>query len=156
MLEAATHAFVASPDIVTAMSFAGSLSFNPVTDTLKGTDGKEFKFSDPSGFSLPGKGYDPGENTYQAPPEDRASVEVAVSPTSDRLQLLKPFKAWDGKDPKGMPVLIKAKGKCTTDHSGCPYFLSYVSFTNFLRSLCWRALVEVQVLRLALCPSGSV
>jgi len=111
-----THAFVASPDLVTAMAFAGDLTFNPMTDSLKGKDGKEFKFSDPTGKDLPPRGYDPGENTYQEPPQDRASVNVVVEPTSDRLQLLKPFKAWDGKDPKDCPVLIKAVGKCTTDH----------------------------------------
>ena len=113
----ATHAFVASPDLVTAMVFGGSLSFNPMTDSLKGSDGKEFKFSDPSGKELPPRGYDAGENTYQAPPSDRASVNVIVDPKSDRLQLLQPFKPWDGKDPKDLPVLIKATGKCTTDHS---------------------------------------
>ena len=112
-----THAFVASPDIVTAMVIAGDITFNPMTDSLVGSDGKEFKFSDPSGKELPPHGYDPGENTYQAPPADRSAVEVIVSPTSDRLQLLKPFVAWDGKDLAGMPILIKAKGKCTTDHS---------------------------------------
>jgi aconitate hydratase len=112
----ATHAFVASPDLVTAMSFAGSLTFNPLTDSLKGADGKEFKFSDPAGFELPAKGYDAGENTYQAPPEDRSSVQVAVDPKSDRLQLLKPFQAWNGKDIVDAPVLIKVVGKCTTDH----------------------------------------
>lgn len=112
----ATHAFVASPDIVTAMAFAGSLNFNPLTDTLKGADGKEFKFSDPTGHELPPKGYDPGENTFTPPPEDRASVNVAVDPKSDRLQLLEPFKPWDKKDPKDLPILIKVKGKCTTDH----------------------------------------
>lgn len=98
------------------MAFAGSLSFNPLTDSLKGADGKEFKFSDPSGNELPPRGYDPGENTFQAPPEDRASVQVAIDPKSDRLQFLAPFKKWDGQDPTDMPVLIKAKGKCTTDH----------------------------------------
>ena len=109
----ATHAFVASPDIVTALVFAGDLRFNPLTDTLTGADGKPFKFSDPTGHELPPRGYDPGENTFQAPPKDRASVQVAVSPTSDRLQLLKPFKPWDGKKPEDLPVLIKAKGKCS-------------------------------------------
>lgn len=98
------------------MIFAGDLTFNPMTDTLKGADGKEFKFSDPSGYELPAKGYDPGENTFQAPPADGTTVSVAVSPTSDRLQLLKPFKPWDGKDIIDARVLIKAKGKCTTDH----------------------------------------
>jgi len=109
----ATHAFVASPDIVTALVFAGDLRFNPLTDTLVGADGKPFKFSDPTGNELPPRGYDPGENTFQAPPEDRASVQVAVSPTSDRLQLLKPFKPWDGKTPEDLPILIKVKGKCS-------------------------------------------
>ncbi|KAF9451562.1 aconitate hydratase [Macrolepiota fuliginosa MF-IS2] len=112
----ATHAFVASPDIVTALAFAGRLSFNPLTDELVGADGKPFKFSDPSGHELPPRGYDPGENTFQPPPEDRFSVQVAVDPKSDRLQLLKPFKPWDGKTPTDLPVLIKVKGKCTTDH----------------------------------------
>lgn len=124
----ATHAFVASPDIVTAMVFGGSLTFNPVTDSLKGADGKEFKFSDPSGKELPPRGYDAGENTYQAPPSDRASVSVAVDPKSDRLQLLEPFKPWDGKDPQGLPVLIKAVGKCTTDHSAFPPPFSCLPF----------------------------
>ncbi|SGY29057.1 BQ5605_C002g01007 [Microbotryum silenes-dioicae] len=112
----ATHAFVASPDLVTAMVFAGSMTFNPLTDSLKGADGKEFKFSDPTGKELPPRGYDPGQDTYQAPPSDRASVNVIVSPSSDRLQVLKPFKKWNGGDPTDMPVLIKAVGKCTTDH----------------------------------------
>jgi aconitate hydratase len=112
-----THAFVASPDLVTAMIFAGDLTFNPLTDSLKGADGKMFKFSDPNGKELPPSGYDAGENTYQAPPADRSAVEVIVSPTSDRLQLLKPFTKWNGKDFEKLPILIKAKGKCTTDHS---------------------------------------
>ena len=109
----ATHAFVASPDIVTALVFAGDLRFNPLTDTLTGADGKPFRFSDPTGHELPPRGYDPGENTFQAPPQDRTSVQVAVSPTSDRLQLLKPFKPWDGKTPEDLPILIKVKGKCS-------------------------------------------
>jgi len=109
----ATHAFVASPDIVTAMAFAGDLTFNPLTDSLTGTDGKTFKFSDPSGNELPPRGYDPGEDTFQPPPEDRASVQVAVDPKSDRLQLLKPFAPWDGKTPTDLPILIKVKGKCS-------------------------------------------
>lgn len=112
----ATHAFVASPDVVTAMAFAGSLTFNPLTDSLEGADGKKFQFTAPSGNELPPKGYDPGQDTFQPPPQDRASVQVAVSPTSDRLQLLKPFKPWDGKTPTDLPILIKVKGKCTTDH----------------------------------------
>ena len=112
----ATHAFVASPDIVSALSFAGRLTFNPVTDELVGSDGKPFKFEDPSGHELPPRGYDPGQDTFQAPPKDRAAVQVAVSPTSERLQLLQPFKPWDGKAPTDLPILIKVEGKCTTDH----------------------------------------
>ena len=95
------------------MAFAGDLTFNPLTDSLKGTDGKTFKFNDPSGFELPPRGYDPGENTFQPPPEDGVTVQVAVDPKSDRLQLLEPFKPWDGKQPTNCPVLIKVKGKCS-------------------------------------------
>ena len=112
----ATHSFVTSPDLVVAMSIAGSLSFNPLTDTLKDKDGKDFKLKAPTGAGLPERGYDPGQNTYQAPPADRSTVQVAVSPTSDRLQVLSPFNAWDGKDATDMPILIKAQGKTTTDH----------------------------------------
>lgn len=112
----ATHAFVASPDIVTALSFAGSLSFNPLTDSLPTPSGTPFKFSSPSGFELPPRGYDPGQDTFQPPPADRAAVSVQVSPSSDRLQLLHPFAKWDGQQPTDLPILIKVKGKCTTDH----------------------------------------
>ncbi|KAK9455587.1 aconitase family-domain-containing protein [Dipodascopsis uninucleata] len=112
----ATHAFVTSPDIVTAFAIAGDLTFNPITDKLKDAEGKEFMLAEPTGLGLPPLGYDPGNNTYQAPPENRASVEVAVSPTSDRLQVLTPFKPWDGKDAFDLPILIKSKGKTTTDH----------------------------------------
>jgi aconitate hydratase len=118
----ATHSFVTSPDLVVAMSIAGTLNFNPLTDTLKDKDGKEFKLSPPTGDSLPSRGYDPGQDTYQAPPEDRASVQVAVSPTSDRLQVLKPFQPWDGKDAIDIPILIKAKGKTTTDHISSKFY----------------------------------
>jgi len=112
----ATHAFVASPEIVTALSIAGSLTFNPETDLLKGADGKEFKLKPPTGEELPSKGYDLGENTYQPPAKDGSGVTVVVDPKSKRLQLLEPFAPFDGKDLIDMPVLIKAKGKCTTDH----------------------------------------
>ncbi|KAK6442878.1 Aconitate hydratase mitochondrial [Oleoguttula sp. CCFEE 5521] len=112
----ATHAFVASPDLVVAMSLAGTLDFNPLVDTLKDKDGNDFQLKAPGGAGLPANGYDPGQDTYQAPPEDRAQVNVAVSPTSDRLQLLEPFNAWDGKDALDLPILIKAQGKTTTDH----------------------------------------
>ena len=112
----ATHSFVTSPDLVVAMSIAGTLNFNPLTDELTAADGSKFKLKEPTGDGLPTRGYDPGQDTYQAPPEDRASVNVAVSPTSDRLQLLQPFEAWDGKDIEQVPVLIKTVGKTTTDH----------------------------------------
>ncbi|KAI5790721.1 putative mitochondrial aconitate hydratase [Peziza echinospora] len=112
----ATHAFVASPDITTALSIAGDLRFNPLTDTLLDKDGKEFKLAAPTGAGLPDRGYDPGVDTYQAPPADRSKVEVVVSPTSDRLQVLSPFKPWDGKDAIDIPILIKCLGKTTTDH----------------------------------------
>ncbi|KAE8368704.1 aconitase family-domain-containing protein [Aspergillus caelatus] len=112
----ATHSFVTSPDLVVAMTVAGTLKFNPLTDTLKDKDGKEFKLKAPTGEGLPAKGYDPGRNTYQAPPADRSTVNVAVSPTSDRLQVLQGFQAWDGKDATDIPILIKCQGKTTTDH----------------------------------------
>ncbi|KAF3049964.1 Aconitate hydratase mitochondrial [Didymella keratinophila] len=112
----ATHSFVTSPDLVVALSIAGTLNFNPLTDTLKDANGKEFKLKEPTGAGLPANGYDPGNDTYQAPPADRESVQVAVSPSSDRLQLLSPFNAWDGKDATDLPILIKCQGKTTTDH----------------------------------------
>ncbi|OJJ82786.1 aconitate hydratase ACO1 [Aspergillus glaucus CBS 516.65] len=112
----ATHAFVTSPDLVVAMTIAGTLKFNPLTDTLKDKDGKEFMLKAPTGEGLPAQGYDPGRDTYQAPPADRESINVAVSPQSDRLQLLAGFKAWDGKDATNLPILIKCEGKTTTDH----------------------------------------
>ncbi|KAL2024758.1 hypothetical protein VTK56DRAFT_5579 [Thermocarpiscus australiensis] len=112
----ATHAFVTSPDLVVAMTIAGNLHFNPLKDKLKDKDGNEFMLSPPTGDALPAKGFDPGQDTYQAPPKDRNVVTVQVSPTSDRLQILSPFPAWDGKDALDCPILIKAQGKTTTDH----------------------------------------
>ena len=112
----ATHAFVASPDLVVAMTIAGSMKFNPLTDKLKDKDGNEFLLEPPSGEGLPAHGYDPGNETYQAPPAERSQLSVAVSPTSDRLQLLGGFAKWDGKDATNMPILIKCQGKTTTDH----------------------------------------
>lgn len=111
-----THSFVTSPDLTVALTIAGRLSFNPLTDKLKDKDGNEFLLQPPSGDSLPPAGYDPGQDTYQAPPKERSAVDVKVSPSSDRLQLLQPFNAWDGKDYNDMPILIKTKGKTTTDH----------------------------------------
>eukprot|EP00296_Roombia_truncata_P007536 JP445975.1.p1 GENE.JP445975.1~~JP445975.1.p1 ORF type:complete len:434 (+),score=210.34 JP445975.1:1037-2338(+) len=112
----ATHAFVASPEVATLCALSGKLSFDPETDTLTGADGKPFKLEPPSGDELPSKGFDAGENTYQAAPADGSALSVNVSPSSDRLQLLSPFKAWEGKDLTDLAILIKAKGKCTTDH----------------------------------------
>ncbi|OGE55439.1 hypothetical protein PENARI_c004G09287 [Penicillium arizonense] len=112
----ATHAFVASPDLVVAMTVAGTLNFNPITDSLKDKDGNDFMLKAPTGDGLPSRGYDAGRDTYQAPPADRASVSVAVSPSSDRLQILEGFPAWDGKDATDIPILIKCQGKTTTDH----------------------------------------
>ncbi|KAJ4982610.1 Aconitate hydratase, mitochondrial protein 2 [Stagonosporopsis vannaccii] len=112
----ATHSFVTSPDLVVAMTIAGTLSFNPLKDELTAADGSKFKLKEPTGAGLPADGYDPGQDTYQAPPADRESVQVAVSPTSDRLQILSPFNAWDGKDATDLPILIKCQGKTTTDH----------------------------------------
>ncbi|XP_071541241.1 aconitate hydratase, mitochondrial-like [Panulirus ornatus] len=112
----ATHAFVTSPELVTAMSLAGRLDFDPRSDTLVGADGKEFKLKDPYAEELPPRGFDPGEDTYQSPPDDSSHVSVDVSPESQRLQLLSPFDKWNGKDLEDMTILIKVKGKCTTDH----------------------------------------
>ncbi|KAI4175802.1 MAG: hypothetical protein LQ343_001415 [Gyalolechia ehrenbergii] len=112
----ATHSFVTSPDLVVALTTAGNLKFNPLTDPLKDKDGNDWMMSPPTGEGLPAKGYDPGRDTYQAPPQDRSSVSVLVSPESDRLQILEGFKAWDGKDATDLPILIKCKGKTTTDH----------------------------------------
>ena len=112
----ATHAFVTSPELVTALSLTGRLDFNPVTDELTGSDGKKFKLSNPFGDQLPAKGFDPGADTYQPPVADGSSLKVDVDPKSQRLQLLDPFDKWDGKDLTDMAVLIKVKGKCTTDH----------------------------------------
>jgi len=111
-----THSFVASPEIVTAMAMAGDLGFNPLTDSLTNKDGKEVKLDAPTGLELPPLGFDVKDRGYQAPAEDGSNVVVAVSETSDRLQLLTPFAPWEGTDLEGMKVLMKAKGKCTTDH----------------------------------------
>ncbi|MCL4641184.1 MULTISPECIES: aconitate hydratase [Olivibacter] len=111
-----THSFVASPEIVTALAISGSLLFNPLTDTLTNEKGEQVKLDEPQGLELPVKGFAVEDAGYQAPAEDGSQVQVIVSPTSDRLQLLEPFKAWEGTDLTGLKLLIKAKGKCTTDH----------------------------------------
>lgn len=121
-----TLSFVTSPDTVIALALAGRLDFDPTTDTITNPDGVEVTLDPPVGEVLPSKGYDPGQNTFTAPPADGSGVEVAVSPTSSRLQLLQPFPAWDGKDYLGLPVLMKAQGKCTTDHiSAAGKWLTY-------------------------------
>ncbi len=111
-----THAFVASPEIVTALAIAGDLGFNPITDTLINEEGVAVKLDAPTGDELPRNGFDVGDAGYQAPAADGSSVNVIVSPESQRLQLLAPFSAWEGTDISGLRLLIKAKGKCTTDH----------------------------------------
>ncbi|WKK60225.1 MULTISPECIES: aconitate hydratase [unclassified Sphingobacterium] len=111
-----TFAFVTSPEMVAAIAISGDLGFNPVTDTLTNKDGEQVKLDPPTGDELPEKGFAVDDPGYQAPAEDGSSVTVDVSPTSDRLQLLEPFAAWEGTDLKGLKLLIKAKGKCTTDH----------------------------------------
>lgn len=122
----ATHAFVTSPELVTALSIAGDLSFNPETDFLTASDGSKFKLESPYGDELPAKGFDPGMDTYQPPPKDSSSVNVNVDPKSQRLQLLSPFEKWNGKDLTDLPILIKVKGKCTTDHiSAAGQWLKY-------------------------------
>jgi aconitate hydratase len=111
-----TYAFVGSPELVTALAIAGDLSFNPITDYLTNEQGQRVKLDPPTGFELPSKGFDVKDPGYIGPAKDGSSVIVKVSPTSDRLQLLDPFKPWEGRDLLGLRLLIKAKGKCTTDH----------------------------------------
>ena len=111
-----THAFVASPEIVTAMTIAGDLAFNPLTDSLTNSAGEQVKLDEPQGLEMPIKGFAVEDAGYQAPAEDGSKVSVLVDEKSSRLQLLDPFKAWEGTDVKGLKLLIKAKGKCTTDH----------------------------------------
>ncbi|WP_054722016.1 aconitate hydratase [Marinifilum fragile] len=111
-----THGFVASPELVTAMAIAGDLCFNPMTDTLINEDGVEVKLDEPTGLEFPPNGFDMKDSGYLAPQANGSAVVVDVKPDSERLQLLAPFGEWDGSDYKGLNLLIKAKGKCTTDH----------------------------------------
>lgn len=113
---AETLAFVASPELTTALAIAGSLSFNPLTDELVNEKGEKVKLDPPVGEELPPKGFDEGSSGFIPPAEDGDKVEVVVAVGSERLELLKPFKPWDGKDLIDLPVLLKAAGKCTTDH----------------------------------------
>ena len=111
-----THAFVGSPELVTAMAIAGTLEFNPVQDVLINQEGKEVKFQEPTGFELPPNGFDVKDRGYQEPAIDGSQIEISVDPNSERLQLLTAFKPWDGSNFKDVKLLIKAYGKCTTDH----------------------------------------
>jgi len=111
-----THAFVASPEIVTAFALAGRLTFNPLTDTLVNDRGEQVSLDSPSGDELPRKGFTKGKRGYLPPAKEGSTIRVKVKPASDRLQLLSPFPAWDGEDITNVPVLVKAQGKCTTDH----------------------------------------
>jgi len=111
-----TFAFVGSPELVTALAIAGDLTFNPITDYLTNERGEKVKLDAPKGDELPKKGFDVKDPGFQAPAKDGSKVQIKVNPQSDRLQLLAPFKPWDGKNFMGLRLLIKAKGKCTTDH----------------------------------------
>lgn len=111
-----THAFVASPEIVTAFVLAGRLDFNPLKDKLKNNDGVEVLLDEPQGIELPPKGFDVIDNGYKAPAENGSQIEIKIDPNSERLQLIPPFEKWDGNDFIGLRLLIKVKGKCTTDH----------------------------------------
>ena len=111
-----THGFVASPEIVTAFAIAGDLTFNPLTDSLTNKNGEAVQLTPPHGLDFPPQGYGVEDPGYQAPAEDGSTIEVIVNPNSERLQLLEPFAAWEKEDLKGLRVLLKAYGKCTTDH----------------------------------------
>ncbi len=111
-----THSFVASPEIVTALTIAGSLKFNPITDTLRNEKGEMVKLDEPQGVELPPQGFSVEDNGYQASASDGAGINIEVDKNSDRLQLLEPFKAWAGNDLHNLKLFLKAKGKCTTDH----------------------------------------
>jgi aconitate hydratase len=113
---AATLSFLTSPEIVTAMAFAGTLEFDPVHGTIPGPDGKAFRFTPPESEELPKAGFAKGEEGYEAPAADGESVVIAVAPNSERIQLLQPFPLWDGNDFDALPILVKTKGKTTTDH----------------------------------------
>jgi len=111
-----THAFVASPEIVTAFAIAGDLTFNPLTDTLENEDGDQVRLDEPRGIEMPVNGFAVEDNGYQEPADDGSHIKIDVAGDSNRLQLLRPFKPWDGRDMSGLKLFIKVKGKCTTDH----------------------------------------
>ena len=114
--DAATLAFVTSPETVMALALAGTVDFDPLSDTLTNDKGEEVSLSVPVGIELPPEGFDPGQDTFVAPPADGSAVQVKVDASSERLQLLEPFPAWDGSDYEDLPILVKAQGKFTTDH----------------------------------------
>ncbi len=121
-----TNAFVASPEIVTAIAISGKLTFNPVTDTLINSDGKEVMLSEPAGFDLPPAGFGIVDSGYQRPHHENNGIEISIADDSERLQLLTPFTGWNGNNLENLPLLIKAKGKCTTDHiSMAGYWLKF-------------------------------
>lgn len=111
-----TLAFVTSPETVVALALAGTVDFDPINGTLTNDAGEEIRLDVPTGLELPPSGFDPGQNTFEAPPENGEGIEVVISPTSDRIQRLEPFEPWDGNDFTDLVVLLKAQGKCTTDH----------------------------------------
>lgn len=111
-----THAFVASPELVAALTIAGTLTFNPLTDTLTNTQGKQIKLQEPKGYEMPPKGYEVKDAGYQAPSNKGKDIDIQINPNSNRLQKLEPFSPWDGKNYEKLPLLIKVEGKCTTDH----------------------------------------
>ena len=114
--DAATLAFVTSPETVIGLALAGTIDFDPVNGTLVNDDGEAVTLAEPAGIELPPDGFDPGAETFVAPPADGSAVEAGVSPDSERIQLLEPFAPWDGRDYEDLPVIAKARGKCTTDH----------------------------------------
>ena len=114
--DAATLAFVTSPETVIGLALAGTIDFDPVNGTLVNDDGEAVALAAPAGIELPPDGFDPGAETFVAPPADGSAVDIGVSPDSERLQLLEPFAPWDGRDYEDLPVIAKARGKCTTDH----------------------------------------
>ena len=132
-----THAFVGSPEMVAAIAISGRLDFNPITDSLTNENGEQVKLAEPFGMELPSKGFAVEDNGYQAPAENGSGIEVVVSPESNRLQLLTPFTAWDGKNITGAKLLIKAEGKCTTDHiSMAGPWLKYRGHLNNISNNC--------------------
>jgi len=129
-----TLSFVTSPDTVIALALAGRLDFDPTIDTITAPDGSQVSLAAPNGEILPKQGYVSGADTFTAPPKDGSAIQVVVDPTSERLQLLEPFEKWNGNDFIGMPVLMKAKGKCTTDHISAAG--KWLAYRGHLQNIC--------------------